>query len=94
MIGVSMMLSTVTTESLSDLPLKSIGYGTALNNTLRQISVSAANTILIMVSLIPAQLLNGYRLSMGIIFVGVILVTVIVAIYVMKYGKEPHGTSN
>ncbi|KRO15192.1 DHA2 family efflux MFS transporter permease subunit [Lacticaseibacillus saniviri] len=94
MIGVSMMLSTVTTESLSDLPLKSIGYGTALNNTLRQISGSAANTILIMVSLIPAQLLSGYRLSMGIIFVGVILVTVIVAIYVMKYGKEPHGTSN
>jgi len=94
MIGVSMILATTTTESLSDLPAQSIGYGTALNNTLRQISGSAANTLLIMVSLIPAQLMSGFRLSMGFIFVGVLLLTVIIVLYVSKYGRKVDGSRN
>jgi len=92
MIGVAMLLSTVTTESLRDLAPNAIGYGTALNNTLRQISGSAANTILIMVSLIPAQLLAGFQLSMAVIFVGVLLLTIIVVVYVTKYGRESHDS--
>ena len=84
MIGISMIMSTATTESLKDLTPDQLSHGTAWNNALRQVSGSAANTILIMISLIPSQLLAGYDLAMGVTFGAVFLLLLVCVSYLIK----------
>lgn len=85
MIGVSMIMSITATEALKDLSPSQIGYGTAWTNALRQISGSAANTLLIMVSLIPSQLIIGYRLAMGVTLGAAVILTCVCIGYLRNY---------
>lgn len=55
MLGTAMIMMPVTTAALNQLPQRMIPHGTALNNTLRQISASVGTAILVTVMTEAAQ---------------------------------------
>lgn len=85
MLGISMIMSVTTTESLKGLATSQIGYGTAWNNTLRQISGSASNTILIVIASLPASLMVGFHTAMSIIFGATFLLLLVCSLYLFKF---------
>lgn len=66
LIGVSLIMSTANVEALSDLKGREIGHGTALNNSLRQVSGSFLSTVMMVLLVSAPDLVTG--LHNGILF--------------------------
>jgi len=87
MLGIAMVMMPVTTEGLNQLQLDLIPHGTAMNNTMRQISASIGTALLVTVmtmsaldsgpSASPADLIHGVNVAFGVAsvlaFAGVVL---------------------
>ncbi|KRK46110.1 DHA2 family efflux MFS transporter permease subunit [Dellaglioa algida] len=86
--GVGAVMAPATTEALKDLSPVEINHATTLTNTLRQISGSLFNTIIIVIASIPASFVIGYRFSMIFIMVISMLIGLIGLVYFRKERKN------
>ncbi len=87
MLGIAMVLTPITTEGLNQLELDLIPHGTAMNNTMRQVSASIGTAILVRVMTMsaldagpgadPSDLVHGVNTAFGVAvalaFAGVVL---------------------
>ncbi|WP_186580729.1 DHA2 family efflux MFS transporter permease subunit [Aquibacillus kalidii] len=87
MLGMSMVMMPVTTAGLNQLPTRLIAHGTAMNNTMRQVSASIGTAILVTVmtstaldsgsNAVPSDLIHGvnvaFYVATGLSIVGLIL---------------------
>ncbi|MFC2946989.1 MDR family MFS transporter [Virgibacillus sediminis] len=91
MLGVAMVMMPVTTAGLNDLPPNLIPHGTALNNTMRQVSgaIGTALPITIMsTAAIPEEGVSGmiHGVNVSFIFAGV---TALVGLVISFFIKNP-----
>lgn len=98
MLGNSMIMTPITTQALNALPKEYISHGTAMNNTIRQISAAIGTGILVtlMSSLsvrLPIKGVEGSILDLGFTFYIIAIVAivafggVIVAFFIEKMTK-------
>lgn len=73
MIGNAFVFSPALSEAFSDLSQLENSHGTALNNTLRQVSGAVSVTMLVVVAGIPGSLITGIRISMWVTVLLVVL---------------------
>lgn len=85
--GVGAIMAPATTESLKDLNPMEINHATTLTNTLRQVSGSLFNTVIIVIASIPASFVVGYKYSMIFIMVVSIVIGLVGLIYFRKTSK-------
>lgn len=64
MIGNAFVFSPALSEAFSDLSQQENSHGTALNNTLRQVSGAVSVTLCVVIANTPASLVNGIRYGM------------------------------
>ncbi|GKT02977.1 MFS transporter [Furfurilactobacillus entadae] len=87
MLGVSIFMAVTLTEALVGLKATELNYGTAFNNTLRQVGGSATATILMMVVSTAATTIHGFQLSMWVTLGLILLLTVVTGYYLVKSQK-------
>lgn len=85
--GVGAIMAPATTESLKDLNPMEINHATTLTNTLRQVSGSLFNTVIIVIASIPASFVVGYKFSMIFIMVISIVIGLVGLVYFRKTSK-------
>ncbi|MHC9533044.1 DHA2 family efflux MFS transporter permease subunit [Dellaglioa sp. BT-FLS60] len=85
--GVGAIMAPATTEALKDLNPMEINHATTLTNTLRQVSGSLFNTIIIVIASIPASFVVGYRFSMIFIMIVSIVIGLVGLVYFRKTSK-------
>ncbi|MGM9891267.1 DHA2 family efflux MFS transporter permease subunit [Limosilactobacillus sp.] len=76
MIGNAFVFSPALSEAFSGLSQAENSHGTALNNTLRQVSGAVSVTMLVVISGIPQELIAGIRLSMWITVILIFLMLI------------------
>ncbi|KRN29170.1 hypothetical protein IV38_GL000048 [Lactobacillus selangorensis] len=77
MFGISLLVTPATTEAFKSVSPQNLNHATALNNSLRQISGSFFNTIMIMVASLPASFVTGFHLAIGVTFILALLLLLI-----------------
>ena len=87
MIGNAFVFSPALSEAFSGLSQLENSHGTALNNTLRQVSGAVSVTMLVVIAGIPTNLIDGIRLSMWITVLLVVLMMFTFAHY-LKISKR------
>lgn len=85
LIGVSTIIPTAVTEALSELAPAEISHGTAISNTLRQITGSAFTTLMILITTIPAQFVTGFHLAIWL----TVICTVLLMLIAITYLRSP-----
>nr|AHB51667.1 putative drug antiporter [mixed culture bacterium TET_P_2] len=87
MLGMSMVMMPVTTAGLNQLPIRLIAHGTAMNNTMRQVSASIGTAVLVTIMTTsaldsgpnaePSALIHGVNMAFyaatGLSFAGLVL---------------------
>ena len=81
LIGVSLLISTSIAEALKELTLTEISHGTALNNTLRQVSGSAFTTIMMLIATLPSSFTTGFHLAIWLTVICTLLLLMIARSY-------------
>lgn len=109
MFGLSMVMMPVTTAGLNQLPKRLIAHGTAMNNTMRQVSASIGTAILVTVMTSTGEkakldptilnpMIHGVNVAFIVItvlsIVGVILAFFIKKTYPPEEGEKSTGTKN
>lgn len=89
MLGIAMVLMPVTTAGLNVLPMRLIPHGTAVNNTLRQVSGSIGTALpitIITTAAIPEEGINGliHGVNVSFIFAGLMAVIGLVISFFIK----------
>lgn len=87
MIGNAFVFSPALSEAFSGLSRLENSHGTALNNTLRQVSGAVSVTMLVVIAGIPSSLIAGIRLSMWITVLLIVLMMLTFAHY-LKVSKQ------
>lgn len=73
MIGNAFVFSPALSEAFSELSQEENSHGTALNNTLRQVSGAVSVTLCVVIANTPASLVSGIRYGMWSTVIMVIL---------------------
>ncbi|TFJ92372.1 MDR family MFS transporter [Lentibacillus salicampi] len=96
MFGLSMVMMPVTTAGLNQLPRKLIAHGTAMNNTLRQVSASIGTAILVTIMTMTGEgakqdstILNPMIHGVNVAFI-VITVLSVVGVILAFFIKKAH----
>lgn len=76
MIGNACVFSPALSEAFKDLSQEENSHGTALNNTLRQVSGAVSVTMLVVISGIPSSLITGVRTSMWVTVILIFLMLI------------------
>lgn len=87
MIGNAFVFSPALSEAFSGLSRLENSHGTALNNTLRQVSGAVSVTMLVVIAGIPANLIAGIQLSMWITVLLILLMLLTFAHY-LRVSKQ------
>ncbi|GAB4073866.1 MDR family MFS transporter [Barrientosiimonas marina] len=96
MLGVAMVLMPSTTASLNELPNKVMPHGTAMNNTMRQISGAVGTALMVTVmsnAALPDQGASGQIHGVNISFIVVGLIAV-AGIVLALFMKSPRSSKN
>ncbi|MFD2923275.1 DHA2 family efflux MFS transporter permease subunit [Halobacillus naozhouensis] len=92
MLGVAMVMMPVTTAGLNQLPQHLIPHGTAMNNTMRQVSGAVGTALLVTVMVnntLPEQGVNGLVHGVNVSFI-VAGITAIVGLVLSFFIKRSH----
>lgn len=96
MFGIAMVMMPVTTAGLNQLPTHLIPHGTAMNNTLRQVSGAVGTALLVTVmanNTIPEEGLNGAIHGVNVSFV-VAGIFAIMGLIMSFFIKKPHPSTS
>lgn len=91
MFGIAMVMMPVTTAGLNQLPTHLIAHGTAMNNTMRQVSGAVGTALLVTVmtgNALPQEGVNGFIHGVNVSF-GVAGVFAIIALVLAFFIKVP-----
>lgn len=83
LIGNALIFSPALTEAFSDLNLEENSHGTALNNTIRQISGSASVTMMVVITDAPGSIIQGAHWAFGVTLMMVIILMIVLGRYLM-----------
>lgn len=84
LIGVSMIMSTANVEALNGLQGPAIGHGTALNNSLRQVSGSIVSTVMMVLLMSAPNLVTGLHYAIGLTIVAATVILIVSLSYMKK----------
>ncbi len=92
MLGVAMVMMPVTTAGLNQLPQHLIPHGTAMNNTMRQVSGAVGTALLVTVMVnntLPEQGVNGlvHGVNVSFIFAGITAIVGLVLSFFIKRSR-------
>ncbi|MEN1967220.1 DHA2 family efflux MFS transporter permease subunit [Lentibacillus sp. N15] len=92
MFGISMVMMPVTTAGLNQLPVNLIPHGTAMNNTMRQVSGAIGTALLVTVmanTAIPEEGVNGlvHGVNVSFIVAGIFAVIALIMAFFIKKKK-------
>lgn len=88
MIGNALVFSPALSEAFSDLSQLENSHGTALNNTLRQVSGAISVTLVVVIADAPASLITGIRSAMWVTVLLIILMLVTFGIYLQNKAHQ------
>lgn len=83
--GVAVVMAVSLSESMAALQPTELGYGTAFNNTFRQIAGSGVGTILFIIMAVPANLISGFKVAMLVTAGIAILASGMSLVYIYRY---------
>ncbi|WP_052158869.1 MDR family MFS transporter [Halobacillus sp. BBL2006] len=98
MLGVAMVMMPVTTAGLNQLPQRLIAHGTAMNNTMRQVSGAVGTALLVTVmttSARPSEGVSGFVHGVNVSFIvaGITAIIGLVLSFFIKNPKRAEQTS-
>ncbi|MBS7576130.1 MULTISPECIES: DHA2 family efflux MFS transporter permease subunit [unclassified Enterococcus] len=90
MLGLGLLMTVMTSEAFKQVSQNQVNHATALNNTLRQVGASFFNTLMIGISSVPINFVDGVRWAFG----GTLLLTLIIAGILLNYFQKKVNHTN